>query len=143
MRPAAVAAVRPSARRVADEDVLAAIASDPRHQFVPDASDTMPTPTVRSRSGRARRFLRRTGRNYVRVLDLSPGRSGLEMARGCGTTLRCCGVSAQRTSSSSSRVIQSNSVSIADTFARLRQRFCSAGDGKQGWPEHAPYDRRI
>ena len=99
----------------------------------------MPTPTVRSRSGRARRFLRRTWSQLCPSYSTCP----LEIGTGCGYH---AAVTAELVGPENVFSVEYHAT-LADeareTLAATGYGSVSvrAGDGKQGWPEHAPYDR--
>ena len=130
--------------RVADEDVLAAIASVPRHQFVPDdkrhdAYADRPLPIGSGQTISAPHMVA----IMSELLDLSPGDQVLEIGTGCGYH---AAVTAELVGPENVFSVEYHAT-LADeareTLAATGYGSVSvrAGDGKQGWPEHAPYDR--
>ncbi|MFY4812707.1 protein-L-isoaspartate(D-aspartate) O-methyltransferase [Haloarcula sp. AONF1] len=130
--------------RVADEDVLAAIASVPRHQFVPDdkrhdAYADRPLPIGSGQTISAPHMVA----IMAEVLDLSPGDRVLEVGTGCGYH---AAVTAELVGPENVHSVEYHA-SLADDARETLEATgygdisVRVGDGKEGWPEHAPYDR--
>ncbi|MGB9952203.1 protein-L-isoaspartate(D-aspartate) O-methyltransferase [Haloarcula marismortui] len=130
--------------RVSDETVLAAIASVPRHRFVPtdrrhDAYTDRPLPIGSGQTISAPHMVA----IMAELLDLSPGDQVLEIGTGCGYH---AAVTAELVGPENVYSVEYHA-SLADEardtlevtgYGDVSVR---AGDGKQGWSEHAPYDR--
>ncbi|EMA20130.1 protein-L-isoaspartate(D-aspartate) O-methyltransferase [Haloarcula argentinensis] len=130
--------------RVADEDVLAAIASVPRHQFVPDdkrhdAYADRPLPIGSGQTISAPHMVA----IMAEVLDLSTGDRVLEVGTGCGYH---AAVTAELVGPGNVYSVEYHA-SLADDARETLEATgygdisVRVGDGKEGWPEHAPYDR--
>lgn len=130
--------------RVDDEAVLEAIASVPRHQFVPDdkrhdAYADRPLPIGSGQTISAPHMVA----IMAELLDLSPGDRVLEVGTGCGYH---AAVTAELVGPENVYSVEYHAT-LADeareTLAATGYSGVSvrAGDGKQGWLEHAPYDR--
>ncbi|GGM40622.1 protein-L-isoaspartate(D-aspartate) O-methyltransferase [Haloarcula argentinensis] len=130
--------------RVADEDVLAAIASVPRHQFVPDdkrhdAYADRPLPIGSGQTISAPHMVA----IMAELLDLSPGDQVLEIGTGCGYH---AAVTAELVGPGNVYSVEYHA-SLADDARETLEATgygdisVRVGDGKEGWPEHAPYDR--
>jgi protein-L-isoaspartate(D-aspartate) O-methyltransferase len=130
--------------RVTDETVLAAMATVPRHAFVPEQH--------RDRSYADRPLAIGEGQTIsaphmvgimAELLSLSPGQRVLEVGTGCGYH---AAVTAELVGADGVY-----SVEYHDSLAeQARERLAElgyggvsirVGDGHDGWPEHAPYDR--
>jgi protein-L-isoaspartate(D-aspartate) O-methyltransferase len=130
--------------RVDDEDVLAAIASVPRHQFVPDdkrhdAYADRPLPIGSGQTISAPHMVA----IMSELLDLSPGDQVLEIGTGCGyhaaVTAELVGPENVFSVEYHATLAEEARETLAATgYGGVSVR---AGDGKQGWPDHAPYDR--
>ncbi|WP_459193068.1 protein-L-isoaspartate(D-aspartate) O-methyltransferase [Halosimplex sp. J119] len=130
--------------RVDDERVLDAMAAVPRHEFVPDgrresAYRDKPLPIGEGQTISAPHMVA----IMADLLDLRPGDAVLEVGTGCGYH---AAVTAELVGPE-----HVYSVEYHDTLAeQARERLVRlgyedvsvcAGDGKEGWSEHAPYDR--
>jgi protein-L-isoaspartate(D-aspartate) O-methyltransferase len=130
--------------RVDDEAVLDAMATVPRHEFVPDGKRThayadRPMPIGQGQTISAPHMVA----IMTELLDLSPGTDVLEIGTGCGYH---AAVTAELVGAE-----HVYSVEFHDSLAReARKRLAElgygdvsirVGDGHDGWPEHAPYDR--
>ena len=130
--------------RVDDEDVLAAIASVPRHQFVPDdkrhdAYADRPLPIGSGQTISAPHMVA----IISELLDLSPRDRVLEIGTGCGYH---AAVTAELVGPENVYSLECHATLADEARERLEATgyggvSVRAGDGKQGWPEHAPYDR--
>ncbi|MFB6223632.1 MAG: protein-L-isoaspartate(D-aspartate) O-methyltransferase [Haloarcula sp.] len=131
-------------RRIADEDVLAAIASVPRHRFIPDdergdAYADRPLPIGTGQTISAPHMVA----IMAELLDLSAGDTVLEIGTGCGYH---AAVTAELVGPENVYSVEYHA-SLADeareTLAATGYGDISilVGDGKAGWPDHAPYDR--
>jgi protein-L-isoaspartate(D-aspartate) O-methyltransferase len=130
--------------RVSDEAVVAAIASVPRHLFVPadkrhDAYADRPLPIGSGQTISAPHMVA----IMAELLDLSPGDRVLEIGTGCGYHAAVTAelVGPENVSSveyHASLADEARETLDATGYGEVSVR---AGDGKQGWPEHAPYDR--
>jgi protein-L-isoaspartate(D-aspartate) O-methyltransferase len=130
--------------RVDDERVLDAMAAVPRHEFVPDsqqrnAYDDRPLPIGKDQTISAPHMVA----IMAELLELEPGTKVLEIGTGCGYH---AAVTAELVGAENVY-----SVEYHETLAReARRRLADlgydevsvrAGDGHDGWAEHAPYDR--
>ena len=130
--------------RVDDERVLDAMAAVPRHEFVPDsqqrnAYDDRPLPIGKDQTISAPHMVA----IMAELLELEPGIKVLEIGTGCGYH---AAVTAELVGAENVY-----SVEYHETLAReARRRLADlgydevsvrAGDGHDGWAEHAPYDR--
>ncbi|WP_018256671.1 protein-L-isoaspartate(D-aspartate) O-methyltransferase [Halomicrobium katesii] len=128
--------------RIDDERVLTAIESVPRHEFVPEqhrerAYDDRPLPVGDGQTISAPHMVA----IMADLLELGPDDRVLEIGTGCG-------YHAAVTAELADTVY---SVEYHATLAETaRERLSDlgydtvtirAGDGREGWPEHAPYDR--
>ncbi|MDG5777807.1 protein-L-isoaspartate(D-aspartate) O-methyltransferase [Haloarculaceae archaeon H-GB2-1] len=130
--------------RVDDERVLDALRAVPRHEFVPDthrdeAYQDTPLPIGAGQTISAPHMVA----VMCDLLELTPGADVLEIGTGCGYHAAVTAelVGAEHVSS----------VEYHDQLARrTRERLdrlgyggisIRAGDGKEGWPDHAPFDR--
>jgi len=130
--------------RVTDEAVLDAMRAVPRHEFVPEhrrsaAYRDTPLPIGQDQTISAPHMVA----IMADLLDLAGGDELLEVGTGCGYH---AAVTAE--------LVGSHSVYSVEYHDRLaeaaRERLdrlgygdvsVRAGDGRKGWPEHAPYDR--
>ena len=130
--------------RVSDEAVLAAIASVPRHKFVPDdrrddAYADRPLPIGTGQTISAPHMVA----IMAELLDLSRGDRVLEIGTGCGYH---AAVTAELVGPENVYSVEYHST-LADEARETLEATgyggvsVRAGDGKQGWSEHAPYDR--
>jgi protein-L-isoaspartate(D-aspartate) O-methyltransferase len=143
-RRARMVAEQIEARGVRDRRVLAAVAKVPRHQFVPeslrdDAYDDSPLPIG---------FGQTISQPYIvaymtEMLRVEPGHKVLEIGTGSGYQAAVLGELASNVYS-----VELLPELAARATAALRSAGYTAvqvrtGDGYQGWPEHAPFDRII
>ncbi|KAA9399769.1 protein-L-isoaspartate(D-aspartate) O-methyltransferase [Haloarcula sp. CBA1130] len=130
--------------RIDDEAVLAAIASVPRHLFVPadkrrDAYADRPLPIGSGQTISAPHMVA----IMADLLDLSPGDRVLEIGTGCGYH---AAVTAELVGPENVYSVEYHA-SLAEAARETLEATgygavsVRAGDGKEGWPEHAPYDR--
>jgi protein-L-isoaspartate(D-aspartate) O-methyltransferase len=130
--------------RVDDDRVLAAIEAVPRHEFVPtdrrrEAYRDTPLPIGEGQTISAPHMVA----IMADLLELAPGDDVLEIGTGCGYH---AAVTAELVGAE-----HVYSVEYHDSLAaRARDRLADlgygdvsvrAGDGREGWPAHAPYDR--
>ncbi|MDS0219878.1 protein-L-isoaspartate(D-aspartate) O-methyltransferase [Haloarcula sp. S1AR25-5A] len=130
--------------RVSTEPVLAAIASVPRHKFVPDdkrhdAYADRPLPIGAGQTISAPHMVA----IMAELLDLSPGDRVLEIGTGCGyhaaVTAELVGPeNVYSVEYHASLAAEARETLDATGYGDVSVR---TGDGKKGWPEHAPYDR--
>ena len=131
-------------KRVSDEAVLAAIASVPRHRFVPadkrhDAYADRPLPIGSGQTISAPHIVA----IMAELLDLSQGEQVLEVGTGCGyhaaVTAELVGPeNVYSVEYHASLADEARTTLDATGYGDVSVR---AGDGKEGWPDHAPYDR--
>jgi protein-L-isoaspartate(D-aspartate) O-methyltransferase len=128
--------------RVDDEDVLEAIRSVPRHEFVPEshresAYDDRPLPIGEGQTISAPHMVA----IMADLLDLEADDHVLEIGTGCGYHAAVTAELADEVYSVEYH---------ADLAATARERLADLGydevavrdgDGREGWPDHAPYDR--
>ena len=130
--------------RVDDESVLAAIASVPRHRFVPDdrrhdAYADRPLPIGSGQTISAPHMVA----IMAELLDLSSGDRVLEVGTGCGYH---AAVTAELVGPENVYSVEYHST-LADEARETLEATgyggvsVRSGDGKLGWSEHAPYDR--
>ncbi|NUB90478.1 protein-L-isoaspartate(D-aspartate) O-methyltransferase [Haloterrigena sp. SYSU A121-1] len=135
--------VRTVASRVDDDRVLEAMESVPRHAFVP--------PDRRDRAYADRPLPIGDGQTIsaphmvavmADLLEVEPGDEVLEIGTGCGYH---AAVTAELVGDESVATVEYS----ADLADRARERLAElgydgvdvrTGDGREGWPEHAPYD---
>jgi protein-L-isoaspartate(D-aspartate) O-methyltransferase len=130
--------------RVDDERVVEAVRSVPRHEFVPEsrresAYRDRPLPIGEGQTISAPHMVA----IMADLLELDPGDDVLEIGTGCGYH---AAVTAELVGDEGVY-----SVEYHDSLAReARERLVDlgygdvsvrAGDGREGWPDHAPYDR--
>jgi protein-L-isoaspartate(D-aspartate) O-methyltransferase len=131
------------AGRIDDERVAAALRAVPRHEFVPEqrrenAYADRPLPIGDDQTISAPHMVG----IMAQLLDLSVGESVLEVGTGCGYHVA---VTAELVGAEHVYSVE-YSEPLADrareTLSRLGYGEVSirVGDGREGWPEHAPYD---
>jgi protein-L-isoaspartate(D-aspartate) O-methyltransferase len=130
--------------RLDDERVLDALETVPRHEFVPDdqrdrAYADTPLPIGEGQTISAPHMVA----IMATLLELRPGDRVLEIGTGCGYH---AAVTAELVGAEHVYSVEYHD-SLAET---ARERLGAAGyetvsvragDGKQGWPDHAPYDQ--
>lgn len=130
-------------QRIEHETTANALRAVPRHEFVPedrrrDAYSDRPLPIGDGQTISAPHMVA----IMVDVLDLAAGESVLEIGTGCGYH---AAVTAEVVGPANVYTVEYSSA-LADRarerLDRLRYGDVSIriGDGKRGWPEHAPYD---
>ncbi|WP_123536696.1 protein-L-isoaspartate(D-aspartate) O-methyltransferase [Halosimplex salinum] len=130
--------------RVDDERVLDALAIVPRHEFVPEshregAYRDRPLPIGQGQTISAPHMVA----IMADLLDLRPGDAVLEIGTGCGYH---AAVTAETVGSEGVYSVEYHDDLAEDAREQLAELgydevSVRAGDGKEGWPEHAPYDR--
>ncbi|WP_424000926.1 protein-L-isoaspartate(D-aspartate) O-methyltransferase [Haloarcula salina] len=130
--------------RVADESVLDAMERVPRHLFVPErkrrnAYADRPLPIGEGQTISAPHMVA----IMADLLDLSSGDAVLEVGTGCGYHAAVTAELVGAENVYSVEYHESLAATARETLAATGHGDVSvrAGDGKQGWPEHAPYDR--
>lgn len=135
--------VRTVASRVDDDRVLEALESVPRHAFVPpnrrtSAYEDRPLPIGDGQTISAPHMVA----IMADTLDLEPGTEVLEIGTGCGYH---AAVTAAMVGAKHVHSVEYS----ADLAERARDQLAAigygdvsvrTGDGRDGWPEHAPYD---
>ncbi len=133
---------------IQDELVLKAIGEIPRHFFLPadfeaHAYEDKPFPI-----GEGQTISQPYTVAYQsQLLELKPGQKVLEVGTGSGyqaSVLLACNVevySIERHAALSEKAVKT--LQKAFSPAQLEKLHLSVGDGTQGWPEYAPYDRII
>ncbi|MFC7141395.1 protein-L-isoaspartate(D-aspartate) O-methyltransferase [Halosimplex aquaticum] len=132
------------AGRVDDERVLDAMESVPRHEFVPEgqregAYRDRPLPIGEGQTISAPHMVA----IMADLLDLRPGDEVLEIGTGCGYH---AAVTAELVGPEHVYSVEYHD-RLADQARERLERLgyegvsVRAGDGKGGWPGHAPYDR--
>jgi protein-L-isoaspartate(D-aspartate) O-methyltransferase len=130
--------------RVTDEAALDALRSVPRHEFVPEgkrrsAYEDTPLPIGEGQTISAPHMVG----IMVELLDLEPGDDVLEIGTGCGYH---AAVTAEVVGPEHVYSVEYHE-SLAEAARRRLDRLdygdvsIRAGDGREGWPDHAPYDR--
>lgn len=131
------------ANRGFDADVLEAMRTVPRHEFVPPekqsvAYEDRPLPIGNNQTVSAPHMVAMMADD----LDLDAGDRVLEIGTGCGYH---AAVTAELVGASNVFSVEVD----ADLADQARTRFADlgyddisvrVGDGREGWPEHAPYD---
>ncbi len=130
--------------RVDDEQVLAAMDSVPRHRFVPEdarenAYADRPLPIGSGQTISAPHMVA----IMADLLLLRAGDRVLEIGTGCGyhaaVTAELVGAENVYSVEYHEKLAEQARETLAETgYGAVSVR---AGDGKQGWAEHAPYDR--
>ena len=131
-------------KRALDERVLAAMRRVPRHLFVPAPLRRWPTWTRRCRSASTRPSPSpSSSRVMTDLLDPEPDETVLEVGTGLGYQAAVLAELAR----------QVWSVEVVEEFATAAEELLRqlgyanvgvrTGDGSQGWPEHAPFDKII
>jgi len=130
--------------RIDDDATLDALRAVPRHEFVPEpkrqaAYDDRPLPIGAGQTISAPHMVG----IMTDLLCLEPGDHVLEIGTGCGYH---AAVTAEIVGAEHVATVEYHE-SLAEDARRRLDRLgyggvsVRAGDGKQGWPEHAPYDR--
>jgi protein-L-isoaspartate(D-aspartate) O-methyltransferase len=129
--------------RVDDERVLDAVATVPRHEFVPEsrreaAYRNTPLPIGEGQTISAPHMVA----IMADLLDLRPGSEVLEIGTGCGYH---AAVTAELVGSEHVYSVEYHESLAEQARCRLAELgyegvSVRAGDGKEGWPEHAAYD---
>jgi protein-L-isoaspartate(D-aspartate) O-methyltransferase len=126
------------------EETLAAIRAVPRHAFVPEgkrhaAYQDTPLPIGEGQTISAPHMVA----IMVELLDLQPGDTVLEIGTGCGYHAAVTAELVGAENVYSVEYHDSLASQARETLASLGYGDISvrAGDGKEGWPEHAPYGR--
>jgi protein-L-isoaspartate(D-aspartate) O-methyltransferase len=128
--------------RVDDERVLEALAAVPRHEFVPEgrrsaAYRDAPLPIGHGQTISAPHMVG----IVCELLELAPGDRVLEVGTGCGYH---AAVTAELVGAGNVYSVEYEPAlaeSARDRIGRLGyQVHVRQGDGREGWPEHAPYD---
>jgi len=131
-------------QRIDDESVLDAMAAVPRHRFVPEGSSERayadcPLPIGSGQTISAPHMVA----IMAALLDLQEGDRVLEIGTGCGyhaaVTAELVGAGNVYSVEYHEELAEQARETLAETgYGDVSVR---AGDGKQGWGEHAPYDR--
>jgi protein-L-isoaspartate(D-aspartate) O-methyltransferase len=128
--------------RVDDERVLKALAAVPRHEFVPEgrrsaAYQDAPLPIGHGQTISAPHMVG----IVCELLELAPGDRVLEVGTGCGYH---AAVTAELVGPGNVYSVEYEpalAASARDRLGRLGYDVhVRQGDGREGWPEHAPYD---
>jgi len=129
--------------RVTDERALAALATVPRHEFVPpgersNAYADRPLPIGEGQTISAPHMVA----IMLDLLDLEAGHRVLEIGTGCGYHAAATAEIVGARNVYSVEYHRSLAVEARDRLADLGYGDVSirAGDGHEGWPDHAPYD---
>jgi len=127
-----------------DERTRAALLAVPRHEFVPEgrreaAYRDTPLPIGEGQTISAPHMVA----VMTDLLDPEPGHDVLEIGTGCGyhaaVTAEIVGPEHVSTVEYNDRLAREASETLADlAYESVHVR---AGDGRQGWPERAPFDR--
>ncbi|MEF8774670.1 MAG: protein-L-isoaspartate(D-aspartate) O-methyltransferase [Halobacteriales archaeon] len=134
---------RLAARRDFDEATVEAMRAVPRHEFVPErrrdrAYVDTPLPIGEDQTISAPHMVA----EMVDLLDLDPGEDVLEIGTGCGYH---AAVVAEVVGAEHVHSVEYHESLARDARRRLGRLGYGdvrirAGDGTDGWPEHAPYD---
>lgn len=129
---------------IEDDRVLDAVSSVPRHEFVPDherldAYADRPLPIAEGQTISAPHMVA----IMAELLDLRPGDEVLEIGTGCGYHAAITAEIVGPENLDSVEYHETLAEQARDQLADVGYGDVSvrAGDGKEGWPEHAPYDR--
>ena len=127
-----------------DDAVLDAMAAVPRHEFVPgvdveQAYTDQPLPIGDGQTISAPHMVAM----MADLLDLQPGDQVLEVGTGCGYHAAVTAELVGAENLVSVEYHEQLAEQARETLAAVGYEGVSvrAGDGKEGWPEHAPYDR--
>jgi protein-L-isoaspartate(D-aspartate) O-methyltransferase len=130
--------------RVDDERVVEAVRAVPRHEFVPErrreaAYRDSPLPIGEGQTISAPHMVA----IMADLLDLKAGDTVLEIGTGCGYH---AAVTAELVGAANVYSVEYHQPLAADARERLDRLgygevSVRVGDGREGWPEHAPYDR--
>ncbi|WP_246986434.1 protein-L-isoaspartate(D-aspartate) O-methyltransferase [Halorientalis marina] len=130
--------------RVTDEATLDALRAVPRHEFVPEskrgsAYEDRPLPIGEGQTISAPHMVG----IMTDLLDLEPGDDVLEIGTGCGYH---AAVTAEVVGADHVYSVEYQESLARDARRRLDELgygdvSVRTGDGKEGWPENAPYDR--
>ncbi|MFC7116229.1 protein-L-isoaspartate(D-aspartate) O-methyltransferase [Natronoarchaeum sp. GCM10025703] len=130
--------------RITDEATLDALRAVPRHEFVPEARrdaayEDRPLPIDDGQTISAPHMVG----IMVELLDAAPGDTVLEIGTGCGyhaaVTAEVVGAENVYSVEYSDRLAEQARSTLDDIgYGDISIR---VGDGRDGWPEHAPYDR--
>ena len=133
-----------ASERVTGEATLDALRAVPRHEFVPEskrrsAYEDRPLPIGEGQTISAPHMVG----IMTDLLDLEPGDDVLESGTGCGYH---AAVTAEVVGADHVYSVEYHESLARDASRRLDELgyggvSVRAGDGKEGWPEHAPYDR--
>lgn len=131
-------------RRIDDPDVIEAMAAVPREEFVPgsqraSAYADRPLPIGEGQTISAPHMVA----IMAELLDLEPGQTVLEIGTGCGYH---AAVTAELVGPEHVYSVEYHESLADDARRRLAELgyegiSIRAGDGHEGWAEHAPYDR--
>ncbi|WP_290817266.1 protein-L-isoaspartate(D-aspartate) O-methyltransferase [Halovivax sp.] len=131
------------ARRVDDDRVLEAVAAVPRHEFVPEgrrasAYEDRPLPIGDGQTISAPHMVA----IMADLLELDPGDRVLEIGTGCGYHAAVTAELVGAEHVCSVEYGEALAESARETLAELGYEDIGvrAGDGREGWPERAPYD---
>jgi len=132
------------AREDVGSNTAAAMAAVPRHEFLPPskrdrAYEDTPLPIGEGQTISAPHMVA----IMTDLLELQPGDTALEIGTGCGYH---AAVTAERVGAENVFSVEyhdSLAQQARETLARTGYGEVSvrAGDGREGWPDHAPYDR--